>query len=111
MTPAVGSASFNGYGEELMIRTALLAIALVTAMATSGWAQSYYSYPYSYGGSTYSPYTYPYGYSADYGWPYGWYSPPPTSAYGPVPAYSDPYVAARPYSDGAGPRVSDHVGY
>jgi hypothetical protein len=25
-------------------------------------------------------------------------------------ADTDPYVAARPYSDGAGPRVSDDVG-
>jgi len=32
-------------------------------------------------------------------------------AYRPVPAYSDPYVGWRPYSDGAGPRASGHVGY
>ena len=36
---------------------------------------------------------------------------PGTSLPGIIRPYSDPYVYARPYSDSAGPQVSDYVGY
>jgi hypothetical protein len=69
---------------------------------------SYYSVPgWSYPVYSYPAYSYPYGHSAYYGWPYAY----PAPAYRPAPAYSDAYVAARPYSDSAGPRASGHVGY
>jgi len=93
-----------------MIRTVLLGMGLAAVMATAATAQPYYPYyypgysHYSYPGYTYP--TYPYAYSY-YGWPYSYSAP----AYRPAPAYSDPYVAARPYSDSAGPRASGHVGY
>ena len=54
-----------------------------------------------------SAYGYPYGYSSYNPWPYSY----PGPAYRSAPAYSDPYAAARPYSDSAGPRASGHVGY
>ncbi len=101
-----------------MIRSALLAVGLVAAAATTAAAQSYYPYyspsnPYSfYSGSVYPPYSYPYassfsypygyGYSSYYGWPYSWSYPAPSYQKTP-PSYADPYVYARPYSDGAGP--------
>ena len=45
---------------------------------------------------------YGYGYSSYYGWPYTWSYPAPSYQKTP-PSYADPYVYARPYSDGAGP--------
>jgi hypothetical protein len=97
-----------------MIKSALLGTGLAVAIATAATAQPYspyyypgYSHYYFYPGYTYPAYGYPYGYSWYSGWPY----PAPAYTYRPAPAYSDPYVAARPYSDGAGPRVSGHVGY
>ena len=117
----------NMQWREPMLRSALLGVGLAAAAATTAAAQGYYGYPYhpySYGNPYYSApyysgydapgyytgwpssysYSYPWGYSGVYGWPYAW-------AYRPAPAYSDPYVAARPYSGSAGPRASDHVGY
>jgi hypothetical protein len=95
-----------------MIRSALLAAGFVAAVATTATAQTYY-YPYAgnpyynYSGTVYPPYSYPYassynypyGYSAYYGWPYGGYYYPNRTP----PSYADPFVYARPYSDGAGP--------
>lgn len=54
----------------------------------------------------YPGYTYP-APSYSCGWPYLY----PAPTYRPAPAYSDSYVAARPYSDSAGPRASGHIGY
>jgi hypothetical protein len=116
-----------------MIRSALLAMGLVAAAASTAAAQGYYPYVnsysdpyyfagspyYGYSGPVYPPYSYPYaspfgypwgnGYSSYYGWPYSGSYPAP--AYRPGLAYSDPYVYARPYSDSAGPAASDRVGY
>jgi hypothetical protein len=101
-----------------MVKSALLGIGLAAALTTAATAQAYYPYyspgysyyaapAYSYPTYSYPTYGYPYGYSAYYGWPYSY----PAPMYRPAPAYSDPYVAARPYSDNAGPRASGHVGY
>ena len=91
-----------------MLKSALLAIGLLAAVVTTAAAQPYYPYyPYYYPGYSYPTYGYPYGYTSYYGWP-SYYWPP---VYRPAPAYSDPYVQVRPYSDGAGPRASGHVGY
>jgi hypothetical protein len=98
-----------------MLKSALVGIGIVAATATTAAAQSYYpySYPgygyyYTYPGYSYPTYSYPsYGYPYGYSAYYGWQGP----AYRPAPAYSDPYVGWRPYSDGAGPRASGHVGY
>lgn len=99
-----------------MLRSALLGIGLVAALAATAKAQAYYpyyypsySYPeYSYPGYGYPYAAYPYGYSTYYGSPYYYY---PTTRYPGRTAYSDPYVYARPYSDAAGPRASGHTGY
>lgn len=95
-----------------MIKSALLAVGLVTAVATTAAAQAYY--PYYYPGYGYPPYGYsPYSYSPGYAWGYGWpnyyYSPAP--AYRAAPAYSDPYAWWRPYSDNAGPKASTRGGF
>jgi hypothetical protein len=100
-----------------MIKSALLGMGLAAMVATAATAQPYFpyyfpGYSYSYPGWSYPAYTYPahrypYGYSWYYGWPYPYSAP----TYRPAPAYSDPYVTARPYSDSAGPRASGHVGY
>ncbi len=84
-----------------MLKSALLAVGLVTSAITAASAQGYYSYPDYYGSSVYSADSYPYGYSAYYGWPYSGYYYYPTNRT--PPSYADPYVYARPYSDGAGP--------
>jgi hypothetical protein len=83
-----------------------MGVGLAAAVATTVAAQPYY--PYYYPGYSYPPYGYPaYGYPAGYtwgyGWPYGWSNYYPAPAYRTVPAYSDPYVWWRPYSDHAGP--------
>jgi hypothetical protein len=96
-----------------MLKSALLGIGLAAALTTAATAQVYY--PYSYPGYyPYPAYSYPYGYPAyanGYAPYYAWAWPYPAPAYRPAPAYSDPYVTARPYSDSAGPRASGHVGY
>jgi hypothetical protein len=82
------------------LKSALLGIGLLAA-ATTAAAQSYYPYYYS----GYPTYSYPYAYSY-YGWPYsynGWPTYYGAPAYRAAPAYSDPYVGLRPYSDGVGP--------
>ena len=89
-----------------MIKPLLLAVALVALVTANAAAQPYYSYyppSYDYPGYGYA-YPYPY-YSPPYYYPYAF------SAYRPAPAYSDPYVALRPYSDRAGPAASGHTGY
>ena len=97
--------------RRTMIKSALLGVGLVAAMATTAAAQPYYPY---YPGYSYPPYSYP-AYSSPpgyawYGWPYGWsyaYSAPAYQA----PAYADPYAWWRPYSAGAGPKASTRGGY
>lgn len=99
-----------------MIKSTLLGVGLLAAVATTAAAQSYYPYynpGYGYPGYGYAPYGYPaYSYPPGYawsGWPYGWpYSAP---AYRAAPAYSDPYAYWRPYSDNAGPRASTRGGF
>jgi hypothetical protein len=109
-----------------MLKSVLLGVGLVAAVTTTAAAQSYYpyyypgysyySYPsysyYSYPGYSYPTYgypsySYPNRYASYYGWPYDYRVP----TYRAAPAYSDPYVGSRPYSDSAGPRASGHVGY
>ena len=85
-----------------MLKSALLEIGLVAGVATTASAQTYY--PYYYPGYSNPTYSYPYGYSVYYGWPYSGYYPAPAPSYQRTPpSYADPYVYARPYSDGAGP--------
>jgi hypothetical protein len=94
-----------------MIKAALLGLGLVAVMAVTAAAQSYYPYyypGYGYPGYGYPAYSYPPGYAWGYGWPYGW---PYYPAYRAKPAYSDPYVWWRPYSDNAGPKASTHGGF
>ena len=96
-----------------MIKSVLLGIGFVAAMATTAAAQSYYPYYYpGYGYPTYGypAYSYP-GYAWSYGWPYAWPYSYGTPAYRAAPAYADPYVWARPYSDNAGPKASTRGGY
>ena len=100
-----------------MIKSTLLGVGLLAAVATTAAAQPYYPYysGYGYPGYGYAPYGYPaYSYPPGYtwyGWTYGWpyyYSAP---AYWTAPAYSDPYAYWHPYSDNAGPRASTRGGY
>jgi len=91
---------------RIIARSILFATGLLFAAVTAN-AQAYFSgyyYPYY---TAYPGYTYPY--SNYYNYAYPWYSGSPYYVR-PTP-YNDPYVASRPYSDGAGPRVSDQVGY
>ena len=91
-----------------MLKSALLGIGLLAVATTAAAAQSYYPYAYP----SYPTYNYPYAYSY-YGWPYSYNSWPtyyPAPAHRAAPAYSDPYVGLRPYSDGAGPKASTHGG-
>src|SRR5437868_12201808 len=98
-------------GTRTMLKSALLGIGFVAALATTAAAQPYY--PYYYPGYSYPPgysnpmYGYPYGYTSYYGWPNYYWAP----AYRTAPAYFDPYAWARPYSAGAGPAASGHTGY
>jgi len=96
----------------MMLKSALLGIGLVAAIGTIATAQTYSPYYYpgytSYPGTTVNPHAMdPYTYYNNYVYP-GYATSP---YYSPPTPYNDPYVASRPYSDGAGPRVSDHVGY
>ena len=91
-----------------MLRSVLLATGLTIGLAVAANAQTYYyqsypTYPYPYYGYGYYGYQYP-----AYASPYYYY---PAGRYPAPAAYWDPYVYARPYSDGAGPRVSGHTGY
>jgi hypothetical protein len=99
-------------------KAAVVGLGLVTSTVTAAHAQynnyygapySYYSSPYNYPGYQYGPansyYYYPgYGYTYNYPTPnyYNWQS------YRAPTAYWDPYVAARPYSDNAGPKAGPH---
>jgi hypothetical protein len=90
----------------LIARSSFFAIGLIFAGVTAN-AQPYSSWYTSPG---YGGYAYPAdGYSTNYNY-YPWdnwnryYYPPATP-------YADPYVAARPYSDSAGPAASGHTGY
>jgi hypothetical protein len=97
---------------RIIARSILFATGMLFAAVTAN-AQSYYSgyyYPgYTvYQGTAAAPgITYPYPYYYNHVYP--WYAGSPY--YSPPAPYNDPYVASRPYSDSAGPRVSDHVGY
>lgn len=91
-----------------MIKSALLGVGLVAALATTAAAQPYY--PYYYPGYGYSYGSPAYGYAPGYSW-YGWPSYYPTPAYQAAPAYADPYAGWRPYSDNAGPKASTRGGY
>ena len=91
----------------MMIKSALLGIGLVAAVATTAAAQTYYPnyYPgYSYPPYGYPTYSYPPGYAWGYGWPYSWPYYYPAPVYRAAPAYSDPYVWWRPYSTMPGQR-------
>jgi hypothetical protein len=92
---------------DIMIKGAVLGFCFAAAVSTAAGAQAYYpyypaQYPYYAAGYGYPVYGYPYGFPY-----YGGYYP----YYRPAPAYSDPYVALRPYSDSAGPPASGHTGY
>ena len=92
---------------RIIARSILFATGLLFAAVTAN-AQSYYSGYYYRGYSAYpDDYRYPYPYYYNYVYP--WYAG--AYYYYRLTPYTDPYVASRPYSDGAGPRVSDHVGY
>jgi hypothetical protein len=96
----------NGGFMAILIRSILCGSVLLLAAATAD-AQPYYpwySYP-AYPAYPYAAYTYPPYYSYGYRYPGSAYY-----GYRPTP-YNDPYVARRPYSDGAGPKASGHTGY
>jgi hypothetical protein len=101
-----------------LAKSVLAGLAILACAASTSHAQ-YYSYyytpnstywwPYNYPGyqTTFSttPYYYP-GYGYMYNYPtYNYYAGSPYPA---PKAYWDPYVAARPYSDNAGPKPSGH---
>jgi hypothetical protein len=92
---------------RIIARSILFATGLLFAVVTAN-AQGYYSGHYypdytTYPGYTaYPSYTYPYPYYYNYVYPSyagSYYYSRPT-------AYNDPYVALRPYSDGAGPKAN-----
>jgi hypothetical protein len=104
-----------------VIKSALLGVGLVAAVATTAAAQTYYIIP------TTIPVT-----ATDLtairltairltairldtlgatGWPYSWPYYYPAPAYRAAPAYTDPYVWWRPYSDNAGPKASTRGGF
>ncbi|MGH7063247.1 MAG: hypothetical protein ACREET_04125 [Stellaceae bacterium] len=87
-----------------MLKSTVLGLGFAAVVSTAAMAQPYY--PYYPPGYSYPAYSYGYGYPY-YGSYYPYYYP----AYRPAPAYSDPYVALRPYSDRAGPAASGHTGY
>jgi hypothetical protein len=100
-----------------LAKSALAGLMVLTCAASTAHAQ-YYSYyytpnasPYNYPGyqTTFSGmpyYYYPPGYGYIYNYPtYNYYAGSPYPA---PKAYTDPYVAARPYSDNAGPKASGH---
>ena len=100
------------HGRVKMIKSALLGVGIVAAVATTAAAQTYY--PNYYPGYSYPAYgypTYPGGYAWGYGWPYSWPYYYSAHAYRAVPAYSDPYVWWRPYSDKTGPKASTRGGF
>jgi hypothetical protein len=85
-----------------MLKSALLRIGRATGVVSAAGAQPYYPHHYpGYGYHPYPGYTYPApSYSCGYscGWPYLY----PAPTYRPAPAYSDPYVAARPFQTALG---------
>jgi len=107
---------------------AVVGLGLLAGTAATGHAQYYNNYGtpyYNYYGTpntySWSPYNYPgyqistsgnpwyysypgYGYAYNYP-SYNYYAGSPFPA---PKAYWDPYVAARPYSDNAGPKASGH---
>lgn len=105
---------------QILAKAAAVGLGLLAGGAVTAHAQyyNYYSAPNTY---SWSPYNYP-GYQTGItGTPYYYYYPgygyvynyPSYNFYGgspfPAPrAYWDPYVAARPYSDNAGPKASGH---
>src|SRR5262249_39393136 len=126
-TPCTGtiltSAMLSGHEvckrDRIMFKAALLGMGILAVVTTTAAAQVYYPYSYpsynyysypGYGYPTYSypSYSYPYGYAPYYGWPY---YQAPAYPYRAAPAYSDPYVGWRPYSDSAGPKASTRGGY
>ena len=119
---------------QTFAKAALVGVGLLTGAAVTAHAQYYYPYSnyspygtpnyYAYGGpntNSWSAYNYP-GYQTSasatpyyYYYPgYGYYYNYPTynyyagSPFASPKAYWDPYVAARPYSDNAGPKASGH---
>jgi hypothetical protein len=104
---------------------AVVGIGLLAGAGTPGHAQyyNYYGWPNTYppATSTWSPYNYSgyqmsttgtpwYYYYPGYGYAYNYptYNYYAGSPYPAPKAYWDPYVAARPYSDNAGPKASGH---
>jgi len=105
---------------QKLATAAVVGLGLLAGASTTGHAQ-YYNYYGAPSTSSWSPYNYPgyqtsisgnpwYYYYPGYGYAYNY----PTYNYyigSPFPApkaYWDPYVAARPYSDNAGPKASGH---
>jgi len=91
---------------RIIARSMLFATGMLFAAVTAN-AQAYYSGYYDPGYTAYPNYTHPYPYYYNYVYP----SYAGSHYYSRPTPYNDPYVASRPYSDSAGPRVSDHVGY
>ncbi len=105
---------------QTLAKATVVGLGLLTAAAATAHAQyyNYYAQPNNYSWSQYNypgyqnsysqtPYYYYYpGYGYRYNYPtYNYYN---GSAYPAPKAYWDPYVAARPYSDNAGPKPSGH---
>ena len=92
---------------RVIVRSILFATGLLFAAVTAN-AQAYYSGYYypgytAYPGTVVAPNpTYPYPYYYNHVYP--WYAGSPY--YSRPTAYNDPYVALRPYSDGAGPKAN-----
>ena len=106
-----------------LVTAAAVGFSLLGVTAATGHAQyyNYYGAPNTYAWS-WSPYNYP-GYQASpsgnpwyyypgYGYAYNYptYNYYAGSSFAAPKAYWDPYVAARPYSDNAGPKASGHGG-
>jgi hypothetical protein len=103
-----------------LAKSVLVGLTILTGVASTSHAQYYrhyyspnstYLWPYNYPryqtSFSVTPYYYP-GYGYIYNYPtYSYYAGPPYLA---PKAYWDPYVAARPYSDNAGPKASGYGG-
>jgi hypothetical protein len=105
---------------QTLAKATVVGLGLLTTAAVTAHAQyyNYYGQPNNYSWSQYNypgyqnsysktPYYYYYpGYGYSYNYPvYNYYNGSPYPA---PKAYWDPYVAARPYSDNAGPKASGH---
>jgi hypothetical protein len=94
-------------GASLLIGSATAHAQYYNYYGTPYYYYPQYNYPtyqYGYSGSPYYNY-YP-GYGYTYNYPaYDYYA---AQSYPAPRAYWDPYVAARPYSDNAGPKAGPH---